>query len=385
MRIDAHIHYTPPSLADNLAHFAKREPYWGLLVTPKANNQRSLQGWVTAERMIEDMDRADLDKVILVGEYFQQHESCVTRNDQALEIIKRWPERVIALATIQPKAGSAALDELKRCVEAGLHGVGELNPYAQGFDLNDPDFLRLIETCIVHDLPVNLHVSEEIGLYYPGKSTTPLRHYYWLAQRYPELKLILAHWGGGLFFYEIIPQVGQELKNVWYDTAASPLLYPTDKIFRVALQCLDHRKILYGSDYPLRIYPRRQQEPDLHHFIEEINALNLDRQVFKDIMGHNAAHLFGLLVQNETNLTAPPANPLQRFETAPGSIIGTMAISLVATAWPETQAVFEKYGIPWLDRAVPFWEPISQAAAARGWNPQAQQRLLAELNEAMSD
>jgi hypothetical protein len=162
-------------------------------------------------------------------------------------------------------------------------------------------------------------------------------------------------------------------------------LYPTDKIFRVAVQCLDHRKILYGSDYPLRIYPRRQQEPDLHRFIEEINELNLDRQVFEDIMGYNAAHLFGLLVQNETNVTVPPANPLQRFETAPGSINGAMAISLVATAWPETQVVFEKYGIPWLDSAVPFWEPISQAAAAQGWNPQAQQRLLAELNEVVSD
>jgi hypothetical protein len=375
MRIDAHVHYTPPALAKDLARFAKQEPYWGLLLDPG-----SIQGWATVERMIEAMDQAGLDKVVLVGEYFQKHENCVARNNQALEIIKRWPERVIALATIQPKVGQAALDELRRCLEGGLRGVGELNPYAQGYRLDDPDFLRIVEACLKNDLPLNLHVNEEVGPYYPGKSATPIRSYYRLACQYPELKLILAHWGGGLIFYELMPRVKQILKNVWYDTAASPLLYPTQKIFQVALNCSDHRKILYGSDYPLLIYPRRQSEPDFRMFMDEIQSLNLSKDVYNDIMGNNAVRLFGL--GQKPGQVEPPAKASPPGQASPSNrITGAMAVNLIAESWPETRSVFEKYGIPWQDEAVPFWEPLRQAAAARGWGPQAQQRLLDELND----
>ena len=143
------------------------------------------------------MDAAGVDKVVLMGEYRRSHEACVARNDQAIEIARRWPDRVIPFAVVQPKAGRPALDEVARCVDAGMRGVGELGPYGQGYRLDDPDFLQLAEACIRHNIPLNLHTNEEVGRYYPGKATTPLAHYYELAVRYPELKLILAHWGGG--------------------------------------------------------------------------------------------------------------------------------------------------------------------------------------------
>jgi predicted TIM-barrel fold metal-dependent hydrolase len=382
IRIDAHIHYTPPLPPAALAHFVEQEPYWGLLL----GGERTIQGWASAERMLADMDRVGLDRVLIQGEYRQRHETCVSRNDQALELVRRWPERVMAFAVIQPEAGKQALEELRRCVEGGLGGVGELNPYAQGHSLDDPDFLRVVEFCIDHNLPLNLHANEEVGPYYPGKSSTPLRHYYELARRYPELKLILAHWGGGLFFYEIMPRVRQELKNVWYDTAASPLLYPTARIFKLALAAVDHRKILYGSDYPLRLYPRRQAEPDFAPFMAEIDSLGLTEAVYEDIMGRNAARLLGLEGVEENSeagrlSTTLPKNP----EAISPAITGFMAVPLVASAWPATQTIFEQFRIPWQDSPVPAWEPILQAAAAHGWGPHDQQRLLEALNEAVGE
>lgn len=381
MRIDAHIHYTPPTMAVDMAGFAEQEPYWGMLLQPNPPH-RMIQGWATAERMIADMDRAEIDRVVLVGEYPRQHDYCLARNNQAIQILNQWPDRIVAFATIQPKAGQQALDELKRCVEAGMQGVGELNPYAQGHTMDDPDFLRLVEACIAYDIPLNLHVSEAVGHYYLGKSATPLRHYYHLAVRYPELKLILAHWGGGLLFYEIMPRVRRELQNVWYDTAASPLLYPTAKIFQLALQAVDHRKLLYGSDYPLLLYPRRQQEPDFRPFIAEIDALELEPEVYRDIMGHNAARLFGLLEDERERPTTPISRGGEEAMTEePVQINLTMPVSLVAKNWPETRSIFEEYGIPWRDSPLPHWEPLQQAAAARGFGPSQQQNLLAKLND----
>ncbi len=386
MLIDAHVHYTPPSLAADLDAFVREEPFWGQMVAPRPDGT-TLQGWVTAERMIADMDAAGVDRVVLMGEYRRAHEGCVARNNQALEIIRRWPDRVIAFAIVQPKAGQAALDELARCLDGGMRGVGELGPYGQGYRLDDPDFLRLVEACIRYDIPLNLHTNEEVGSFYPGKATTPLRDYYRLASRYPELKLILAHWGGGLFFYELMPEVRRTLRNVCYDTAASPLQYRTRDIFDVALRCVDHRKLLYASDYPLRLYPRRQAEPDFRPFLAEIAALGLPDDVRADILGGNAARLFGVVPTSPAPLPAreggSQAPPLLRKEGAGGEVTPAMSTLLVAEVWPATRAVFARYGIPCEDSPVPFWEPISQAAAARGLGPDALTRLVAELNEAI--
>jgi hypothetical protein len=58
MRIDAHAHYTPPSMIADLEGFAEQEPYWGLLITPDPVNHTA-QGWATPERMIDDMEWRD--------------------------------------------------------------------------------------------------------------------------------------------------------------------------------------------------------------------------------------------------------------------------------------------------------------------------------------
>lgn len=384
MLIDAHVHYTPPELQAHLEEFIRSEPYWGLLL----RGPNCVQGWVSVERMIEDMDRAAVHKVLLMGEYRRRHEGCVARNDEALAIARRYPDQIIPFAMLQPKAGQAALDELARCIDAGMAGVGELGPYGQGYRLDDPDFLRVVEACIRYDVPINLHVNEEIGHYYAGKTATPLLHIYQVAERYPELKLILAHWGGGLLFYELMPDVQRVLANVWYDTAASPLLYPTTRIFQAALTAVDYRKLLYASDYPLRVYPRLQKEPDFRPFLAEIDALDLPSDLRDGLLGGNAARLLGFL-PNERPVV--PSSAARRGEVIVGlvgdempEIVSRMALAAVAVTWPETQCIFEKYGIPWQDSPVPYWEPIAQAAAARGMGLCEQARLLAELNEAIA-
>jgi len=385
MIIDAHVHYTPPELRAHLDEFIRVEPYWGLLM----GGPNSVQGWVSAERMIEDMDRAEVDKVLLMGEYRRLQEGCVARNDEALAIAGRYGNRVLPFAMLQPKAGQAALDELARCVDAGMVGVGELGPYGQGYRLDDPDFSRVVEACIDYDIPINLHVNEEVGHYYGGKAATPLLHIYQLAERYPELKLILSHWGGGLLFYELMAEVQKVLRNVWYDTAASPLLYPTERIFRAALTAVDHRKLLYGSDYPLRVYPRVQKEPDFRPFLVEIEALGLPAGQRADFLGCNAERLLGLSADGER--VAPSTSPHKGTDVARvaaddmAEIVPLMAVAAVALTWPETQRIFEKHGIPWHDSPVPYWEPIVQAAAARGLGPEGQARLLVELNDAVSE
>ncbi|MCB0168816.1 MAG: amidohydrolase, partial [Anaerolineae bacterium] len=143
----------------------------------------------------------------------------------------------------------------------------------------------------------------------------------------------------------------------------------------------------YGSDYPLLICPRQQSEPDFRPFLTQIEALGLADDVYAAIMGENMARLLG--VASETTEVKVEKSKRKndvgddQASTLSG-IQGFMAVRLVVDEWPETAAVFEQFGIPWQDNPVPSWEPIIQAAAARGLGSKEQQSLLEALNKAIS-
>jgi hypothetical protein len=169
------------------------------------------------------------------------------------------------------------------------------------------------------------------------------------------------------------------LRNVWYDTAASPLLFPTNKVFAIALQCIDWHKILFASDYPLLLYPRSQKEPDFSTFLSEIESLGLGRDERDGILGMNAANLLGTARVPRH----PSAIKEQPVHKPPSKITEDMSVSWIASVFPETRDVLDRYGIPWLDSSVPLWEPLIQSACARGLDEERMGSLLREIHEAI--
>ena len=108
----------------------------------------------------------------------------------------------------------------------------------------------MVEVLITADRPLLLHASEPVGHRYPGKGTaTPDRLLVFLTAN-PDLRIVLAHWGGGLPFYELMPEVAALTRNVAYDTAASSYLYRPD-VFRAVLDITGRERILWGSDHPV--------------------------------------------------------------------------------------------------------------------------------------
>ncbi len=366
--IDAHVHFTPPQLKQELVEYG--EPYLEMLLL----GEGSIQDWVSAETMIHAMDQAGIDQVVLVGEYYQQHENCVRRNDQVLDVINRFPERISAFAIVQPNAGQAAISELARCLDAGMIGLGELNPYAQHFDLTGTHMLRLADFCASRGTPINFHVGEPVGRYYTGKSCTPLHQYYQLACQFPALKLIFAHWGGGLLFYELMPRVRKQLSHVCYDTAASPLLYPTKRIFEAAMSCVSAEKIIYGSDYPLRLYSGKQDSADFRPFIDAIKQINLDASDAAGIFGGNFKNLLVKAIEPQQQSSADFS--AESTESADSALVKTMSLAQIVQIWPETEAIFGRSKLALPQERGPFWEPITQAMAAQGLSTRQQNDLI---------
>ena len=368
-RIDAHVHYLPPAARATLA---ADEPYWALLLGDRAGRPAP-QGYADAARLLADMDAAGIDQVVIQGIYPQQQATAQAHNDAILQAMALSPGRLIGFAAAQPLAGAAAVDDVRRCVAAGMRGVGELNPYAQGFTLDDPRWLRFVEACGRADLPICLHVNATVGPAYPGKSTLAPEACYELARRFPEIRFLLAHWGGGLFMHEIVPAVRQALRNVWYDTAASPLLYPTAAICAVARASGVLHKLVYASDYPLRLYPRTQREPDFRPFLADLDAQPWDAAEQAALFGGTMAAML------RAPITVPPIAAPMSAVGALGVIDEHTAVHLVATASAEAEMLLERLGIVWQRRDAPAWQQLGQAAAARGLDAAARARLIATL------
>ena len=294
MIIDAHIHMYPPDVAADPVGWARRmdEPYWGALIGDNPTGT-TIQGWATVEQLIADMDAAGIDKVVMQGIYFRHHQTCVTQNNWYIDWCRQFPERLLGFATVQPLAGQSALDEVKRAVDNGLVGVGEILPYAQGHTIRDEAFLAVVELAISLDIPLCLHGAEPVGHDYPGRAYTPLQDYVWLAEQYPELRLILAHLGGLLPYYELNRATQKIMRYVYYDTAAVPLLYQP-AVYKSVVEVVGAAKILYGSDYPLLLYPRRTRTPGFTDLLAELRNSGLTGDQLALILGGNMQQLLKL-------------------------------------------------------------------------------------------
>ena len=282
--IDMHTHMFPEELINNWDKYARRDYYFRLLTDPK---KTSIQRYATAEEAIELADQAGVEKIVMQGWYWNDHELCKYHNDYMYELISKYPDRFEAYISINPKFGELAIEELERNYNRGFIGLGELGPGANGFKLEDSDFLTLMEAANHYKLPVNIHCNQTIGRDYPGKDNTPMEGFYKLAKKFPDLVLILAHLGGGLPFYELMPEVKYVFKNVYYDLAANPLVYETRSI-KAVVDIVGAEKILFGSDFPLIIYPRRSKEKEFKLFIEDIREnAGLNEDQWNKIMYEN--------------------------------------------------------------------------------------------------
>ena len=202
---------------------------------------------------------------VVFGFAFRDQGLCRLVNDYVIDAVGRYPGRLAGLACVSPEAPGATR-ELERCLDLGLKGCGELMPDGQGFAAawcsNGPrpakGFTTLAQCLEERRAPLLLHSNEPVGHHYAGKGDFTPEACFAFAKAFPDLTLVFAHMGGGLFLYELMPEVRAVLANVHYDTSAVPYLYYPE-VYEVAVSCAGANKMLFGSDYPL-LSPARYQD-----------------------------------------------------------------------------------------------------------------------------
>ena len=279
MIIDFHTHVVPPQIKKNRSKYVDSDPVFALLYSKKEAKL------ATADELIKSMDREGVDISVILNVGWTTHEMCVETNDYILESIARYPGRLVGFCSVQPNSYEAAIAEIERCARAGARGVGEIRPDVQLFDLGDEVLMTpMVETLIKHGLVLLIHASEPVGHYYPGKGMNTPEMLYPFIVRFPNLKIVCAHWGGGLPFYALMPEVKQAMDNVFFDSAASPYLY-SPQVYSYVSQLVGSEKILFGSDYPL-LSPSR--------LLSQIDSLGLDEEARDMILSGNARSLLDI-------------------------------------------------------------------------------------------
>jgi len=232
------------------------------------------------------MDEQGVDRSVVFGFPWQDPALFKMQNDYVMEVVTRYPDRLVGLCCFDPFS-KEAVSEARRCLQGGLSGIGEIAFYQSGIDDTALDMMTpLMEICLDKDLPFLIHTNEPVGHLYPGKTPNTLKQIYTLVTRFPENKIVLAHWGGGIFFFNLLKKdVKERLKNVYFDTAASPFLYDPN-IYRYAVEIAGVDKILFGSDFPL-LKPAR--------YFKEFESTGMTGAQIDAISGRNAAKLLKLL------------------------------------------------------------------------------------------
>lgn len=238
---------------------------------------------VQVERLIESMDASGIDVSVCAGFGWTDPELAVLSNDYNLQIANEHPDRLIPLCSVNPLWGQQAVDEIGRCVELGAKGVGELHPNTQGIlDADLASLAPVLDLTRNLDIPVLVHASEPVGHGYPGKGTVTPELLMALVNAYPNNKFVFSHFGGGLPFYGLMPEVGAALKNVYFDSAAFPFLYRSE-VFEISAKAVGFEKILFASDYPVVSQKRA---------VAEFAEADLSNEYRPAIAGGNAQSLF---------------------------------------------------------------------------------------------
>lgn len=278
MIVDSHTHAFPPEFVADRDRLISREPAFAeMYADPKAR-------MATIDDLLGSMKAARIDVSVALGFAWRDPATCRAHNDYLLAAAAETGGSVVPFCNVAGSPVEVRAEAL-RCLERGARGFGELRPEDQelGLEASGPlDALASIAS--EAGVPVLFHVTEPVGHTYPGKGGLSVGAFVEFMERWPRLLAIAAHWGGGLPFYTLMPEVAEALSNVTFDTAASSLLYE-ERIYRAAAGLVGAQRIIFGSDYPLLSQKRS---------LERVREASLSEDETRAVLGENARRLLGL-------------------------------------------------------------------------------------------
>ncbi len=279
MIVDFHIHLFPKKVRNNREEFCTRDRgFASIYSSSKARMASEVD-------IINYLDDSSIDKGVVFGFPWRDPDLIKRNNDEIWEFSQRYPDRIIPFAVLSCADTAAASEEASRTLGQGFAGLGELAFYDLGWNASLAENLQpVLDVAAALGKPLLLHVNEPVGHQYPGKIRVDFTALLNMIESNPSITFILAHFGGGVFVYGLMPEIMKALAKTYVDTAASPYLY-NPKIFKVACDVMGEEKILFGSDYPLL---------SLSRYLRDLEKADISSAVRGAILGGNAQKLLNI-------------------------------------------------------------------------------------------
>ncbi len=280
MIIDFHTHIFTPEISGYPGIAMQDKNFRCLYSSPGSS-------LITHDLLAEAMMEDGVDASVIMGFPWYSRSHCERQNSYYLEVMNSHSE-ILPFGSV-PMDLSNSSKNIHKYVEhlhrSGFRGIGEIGFYHEGFSKRHYGYLsHVLRSAREYSLPVCIHVNEPVGHSYNGKYDAGFQDLYRLLSENREVTVILSHWGGGLLFYELMPEVRSNFSSVYYDTAASPYLYE-DTVYSIAPLLTSVDRILFGSDFPL-IRPSR--------YIRAVREVLGKGKDADKILGLNAARVLNI-------------------------------------------------------------------------------------------
>lgn len=268
---------------------------------------------------LAEMDRAGIDVSIVSltcpnvywGGEAVSVEAARESNDSMAEAQRAHPDRIRWLASLPWQHPDHAVQELRRTADLGAAGVMVIANVA-GRSLTEPAFEPVWAEIDRRALPVLVHPGEppgadlmdmgrydlswSVGFIFDTTLAVTRMIFDGFLDRYPNLKLIVAHGGAALPYlvgrFEKGDQVElpsrrrmsakptEYLRRLWYDC----ITYDPGAL-RYLISVVGPDRVLFGTDWPHQVH-------DVYGSIANTGALPADQR--DAVRGTNAIRLFGL-------------------------------------------------------------------------------------------
>lgn len=267
----------------------------------------------TIEDYIQAMENLGVDKLVIhsVGYY---PETCKALNDATKSLCENYPEQLVGFATVPVAYPKESVPELDRAVkDLGMRGL-KIYPKYQGVALDSEEMRPVYKKAEQLGIPILTH-SDSYTESYTGSGLKEVDNTACNTARLfksgilkdtPNLKMILAHLGGGVMFgkdmlYALtrwLARPGEESPDRYFDRLfrdqfyydLAPANWFSEKTVKMAIDLVGEDRIFFATDFPV---PREDLE-GVKRSIENVKSFDLSESTKEKILGENAKRLLTL-------------------------------------------------------------------------------------------
>jgi predicted TIM-barrel fold metal-dependent hydrolase len=326
--IDMQHHYIPPEALQHVGETSEFD------FRKSINRFRNATQRITSIDMdLEYLDAAGIDMAVLSTGAFTPNAMafCKVCNDGYSRVVRQHPKRYVGMIHVYPHDDPGRnRDEIRRSVEElGLKGLALVSSYGET-RIDAPVMDPLYQAALEYDMPVFVHPALRTSLWggerYDMFATVAREYdivksfvelFYGVLPRFPGLKVVMAHYGGGLTALKgrllawhqpdniPIPEMSRRrglaveeatelglcedfearLANCLFDSAGFGGWMP---VIKSGFEALGADHVCFATDYPYEM----EKIPHVKKLLSDIDRLALSREDKKKFFNGNVRKAF---------------------------------------------------------------------------------------------